>query len=60
MRTCRGCGGLCDPGDLVGGICTDCIEEERLKEERREMTRQLLRRNLAEQPDGQLVMVYGK
>ena len=60
MRTCRRCGGLCDPGDLVGDKCTDCIEEERLEEERREMTRQMLRRNLAEQVDGQLVMICNR
>lgn len=60
MRTCSKCGCFCDPGDTINGVCTDCIEAERQEDERREMMRQMLRRNLAEQADGQLVMIYGK
>lgn len=29
MIKCRKCGGNCDPGDILGGICDDCREEER-------------------------------
>lgn len=24
---CKICGGLCDPGELVGGVCADCRKE---------------------------------
>lgn len=29
MITCRKCGANCDPGDIVGGQCLDCMEQER-------------------------------
>lgn len=29
MVTCDRCGGNCDNGELVGGICLECMEEER-------------------------------
>lgn len=29
MVTCKRCGGNCDNGELVGGICLECLEEER-------------------------------
>lgn len=28
MVTCRRCGSNCDNGELVGGICPECLEEE--------------------------------
>lgn len=60
MRTCNKCGCYCDPGDTVNGTCTDCIEAEQQEEERKDIIRQMLKRNIMEQSDGQLVMVYGK
>ena len=27
---CSVCGGNCDPGELVGGVCLDCLEEQRI------------------------------
>lgn len=33
MRRCDKCGCLCDPGDLVNGICDDCRREERNNED---------------------------
>ena len=27
---CSACGANCDPGELVGGICLDCLEEQRV------------------------------
>ena len=27
---CSVCHGNCDPGELVGGICLDCLEEQKL------------------------------
>ena len=27
---CSECHGLCDPGELVGGKCLECLEKERL------------------------------
>lgn len=29
MVICKRCGGYCDNGELIGGICPDCMEEER-------------------------------
>ena len=29
MVICKRCGGNYDNGELIGGICPDCIEEER-------------------------------
>lgn len=34
MVVCRQCGANCDPGDLIGGICDDCREENFKKEEK--------------------------
>ena len=27
---CSVCHGNCDPGELVGGICVECLEEQRI------------------------------
>ena len=27
---CSVCGANCDPGELVGGICVECLEEQRI------------------------------
>lgn len=27
---CSVCGANCDPGELVGGVCVDCLEEQRV------------------------------
>lgn len=32
MVQCKNCGGNCDNGELIGGICPECMEEERQKE----------------------------
>lgn len=29
MVVCRKCRGNYDPGEIVGGICIDCLEEEK-------------------------------
>ncbi len=60
MYQCRTCEGLFDAGELRGGVCVDCIEREQQEEERKEWTRQMLKRSIAEQEDGQLVLCYGK
>lgn len=31
---CPICHGRCDPGDLVNGVCLDCLEAERQRQER--------------------------
>ena len=36
MVVCSVCGGNCDNGELVGGICLECIEEERQRRIRSE------------------------
>lgn len=28
-RECRWCHGRCDPGEMIGGVCLECREEER-------------------------------
>ena len=50
----------CDVGELENGVCDDCREEEEQQEIRKEMTRKMLSRFLAQQADGQLVMFHGK
>ncbi len=29
MLKCRRCNCNCDPGDLLNGVCLDCLEEEK-------------------------------
>jgi len=36
MIICRKCGANCDPGDIVGGQCLDCMEQERQMQIRQE------------------------
>lgn len=36
MITCNKCGANCDPGEIVGGQCLDCMEQERLMQARSE------------------------
>lgn len=36
MVVCKKCGGNCDNGELVGGVCPECIEEERQRRIRAE------------------------
>lgn len=49
---CSACGGICDPGELVGGVCTECREEAVRRSQR------ILRicREVREQKDGQMVL----
>ena len=49
---CDTCGGICDPGDLVSGVCAECREEDVRRTER------ILRmgREVKEQGDGQMVL----
>ena len=56
MSSCRKCGCLCDPSDLLGGVCDDCMEAERQLEIRQEWNRMMIARNVIEQADGQLAM----
>lgn len=42
MRRCDKCGCLCDPGDLVNGICDDCRETEQKQEENQEMVLKMM------------------
>ena len=36
MITCNKCGANCDPGEIVGGQCLDCMEQERQMQARSE------------------------
>lgn len=42
MLTCRICGCICDPADLVNGICDDCRVKRALMEERQERLAQMM------------------
>lgn len=61
---CYGCGGMCDAGELVNGVCYDCRQEDlrrmevRSLQKRKELNQLILAR-YTEQSDGQMVMVHG-
>lgn len=42
MVRCERCKCLCDPGDLVNGVCDDCWEEERQEQEKSEKLSKML------------------
>ena len=42
MLTCRICGCICDPSDLVNGICDDCRTEQSKKSEKHEQLAQMM------------------
>lgn len=42
MLSCRVCGCLCDPGDLLGGVCDDCREAQEQQNIRIEAARMIL------------------
>lgn len=42
MIRCERCKCLCDPGDLINGICDDCREEERREQEQNQKWGQML------------------
>lgn len=43
MRRCEKCQCLCDPGDLINGVCDDCRESERKQEENQGMVLRMMR-----------------
>lgn len=59
MYICSRCEGQCDAGELRGGVCDDCREEEEQLEIRKEQDRKMRAKNIEEQADGQLVFCYG-
>ena len=59
MYECYRCKCLFDAGELRGGVCDDCREKEEQQEIRKEMTRKMLSRFIAQQSNGQLVMFHG-
>ncbi len=58
MYICDRCGCNCDAGELRGGVCDDCREEERQLEIRKEYDRKMRAMNIVEQTDGQMVLNY--
>lgn len=36
MVKCSECNGNCDPGEIVGGVCLDCMEQKRQMQIRQE------------------------
>lgn len=57
MYECSRCGCRCDAGELHGGVCDDCLEEEKQLEIRREWNRKMRVQNITEQSDGQLKLL---
>ena len=62
---CHICGCNCDAGELVNGVCDDCRDAAVKAEENRQLRirmelNQAIRARYAQQPDGQMVMCYGK
>lgn len=39
---CRWCHGRCDPGDLIDGICLECLEEEQQRIIRKRSVAQIM------------------
>lgn len=37
MKVCQKCGGNCDSGELIGGICIECAQKEQDKHVREKM-----------------------
>lgn len=56
---CDSCGSFVDAGELIGGICLDCREEERALEPIHDRVLNM-RKRMVEQNDGQMVMLYGR
>lgn len=59
MYICNRCGCRCDAGELRGGVCDDCLEEERHLEARREQDRIMREHCIMEQSNGQLALILG-
>ncbi len=53
---CAVCGGVCDPGELNGGICFECRTEETEREERRAGEFARILGAVKEQMDGQMAL----
>ena len=59
MYICNKCGCRCDAGELRGGVCDDCREEERYLEVKRDQERLMRERFIIERRDGQLALMLG-
>ncbi len=42
MVKCKICEGNCDNGELIGGVCLECIEEERQRQMRADTVARML------------------
>lgn len=61
MYECHICHGLCDPGELEGGVCFDCRQADIQRQENRTLDNiRAWNQMLHRQSDGQMVMNYGK
>ena len=55
MVKCEICGGNCDNGELVGGKCSECLEEERQRQARADTVAKMLN-SQTEQMEMELVI----
>lgn len=42
MEKCKVCGGNCDNGELIGGVCPECLEEERQRQKRADVVARIM------------------
>ncbi len=42
MEKCKVCGGNCDNGELTGGVCPECREEEKMRQIRLDETARMM------------------
>lgn len=42
MVICERCKGYCDNGEIIGGICLECAEEERQRQSRAEAVSRIM------------------
>ena len=42
MVKCKVCGGNCDNGELIGGVCVECLEEEQQRQIRAQTVIQMM------------------
>lgn len=55
MVKCEICGGNCDNGELIGGVCLECLEEEKQRRMRADTVARMMN-SRTEQLEMEVVM----